>query len=113
MFEGLRRGPAPGTERGEVAVEPGGVGGKVAFPRPHLMNAACKELGETHKGVEREGGRKGVPSGGRGHGGPLTEEDGPGFHFHRRIQVRRRARRGYGEGGNKMSVEKGKQGTVV
>ena len=112
MFEGLRRGPAPGTERGEVAVEPGGVGGKVPVSRPHLMNAACKELGETHKRVGGEGGREGVPGEGRGHGGPLTEEDGPGFLFHRRIRVRRRVRRGYGEGGDKMSVEKGKRGAV-
>ena len=32
MFEGLGGGPAPGTERGKIAVEPGGVSGQVAFP---------------------------------------------------------------------------------
>ena len=41
MFEGLGGGPAPGTEGGEIAVEPGGVGGQIAFPRSHLMNTAC------------------------------------------------------------------------
>ena len=85
VFEGLGGSPAPGTERGEIAVEPGRVGGQIAFSRPHLVNAACKELGETHKGVGGKGGRKGVPGGRRGHGGPLAEEDVPGFLFHRRI----------------------------
>ena len=108
MFEDLGRGPAPGTERGEIAVEPEGVGGKVAFSRPHVMNAACKELGEAHKGVGSEGGRKGVPGVGRGHGGPLAKEDGPGFLFHRRVRVGRRVGRWYGEGGDKVRVEKGK-----
>ena len=82
MLEGLRRGPASGTKRGEDAVEPRGVGGKVAFSGSHLMNAACKELRKTHKGVGGKGGREGVPGRGRGHGGPLAEEDGPGFFLH-------------------------------
>ena len=54
MFEGFGGGPAPGTERGEVAVEPRGVGGQVAFSRPHLMDAASREFGEIHKGVGGE-----------------------------------------------------------
>ena len=113
MFEGLGRGPAPGTERGEIAVEPGGVGGKVAFSRSHLVNTACEKLGEAHKGKGGEGGRKGVSGGGRGHGRPLTKEDGPGFLFHRCIRVRRRVRRGYSEGRDKMRIEKGKRGAVL
>ena len=112
MFEGLGGGLAPGTEGGEIAVEPGGVGGKIAFPRPHLMDAACEELGETHKGMRGEGGRKGVPGRGRGHGGPLAKEDGPGFLFHCCVRVRRWVRRGYGEGGDKMRVEKRQRGAI-
>ena len=85
MFEGLGGGPAPGTERGEITVKPGRVGGQVALFRPHLVNAAGKKLGETHKGVGRKGGREGVSGRRRGHGGPLAKEDGPGFLFQRRV----------------------------
>ena len=85
VFEGLGESPAPRTERGEIAVEPGGVSGQIALTGPHLVDAASKELGETHKVVVSEGGREGVPSGRRGHGGPLAKEDGPGFLLHRSI----------------------------
>ena len=51
MLKGLRGSPAPGTERWEVTVEPGRVGGQVAFSRSHLVNPACQELGETHERV--------------------------------------------------------------
>ena len=113
VFEGLGRRPAPWTERGEIAVEPGGAGGKVAFSRSHLVDAACEKFGEAHKGGKGEGGHKRVPGGGRGHGRPLTKEDGPGFLFHRHVRVRRRVRRGYGEGRGKVWVEKGKQGAIL
>ena len=40
MFEGFGGGRTPWTEGGEFVVEPGGVGGQVAFTRPDLMYAA-------------------------------------------------------------------------
>ena len=113
VFEGLGRGPAPGTERGEFGVEPGGVGGKVAFSGSHLMNAAREEFRKTHKVVRGKGGREGVPGRGRRHGGPLAEEDGPGFLFHCRIRVLGWVGRGDGEGGDKVRVEEGERGAVL
>ena len=113
MLEGLGRGPASWTERGEVAVAPGVVGGEVAFARSHLMNAACEELRKSHKRVGGKGGRERVPGRGRGHGGPLAEEAGPGFLFHCRIRVRGWVGRGDGAGGDKMGVEEGKREAVL
>ena len=69
VFGGLGRGLAPGTERGEIAVEPGGVGGKVADSRSHLVNASCEKFGAAHKGKGGEGGRKRVP----GTGGAMLD----------------------------------------
>jgi len=51
MLKRLSRGTAPGAGGGSVPVVPGRMGCKVAFAQPHLMEAAGKELEETHKGV--------------------------------------------------------------
>ena len=72
VFQGFGGGPAPWTEGGEVAVEPGGVGGQVALTGPHLMYAASYELREAHEGVRCQGGAVGVTRGRRCQGGPLA-----------------------------------------
>ena len=46
-----------------------------------------------------QGGREGVTSGGRGHGRPLAQEDGPGFLLHRLVGVGGGVGRGDREGG--------------
>ena len=88
-------------------VEPGGVSGQVAFPRSHLMDAACQEFRKTHKGVGGQGGREGVTRGGLGQGGPLAEEDGPALFLHGGVRVVGRIRWRDRRGGNKVRVEEG------
>ena len=75
VFEGLGGKPAPRTEGGEIAIEPGRVSGQVAFAGPHLVDSTRQELGETHERVWGQRGCEGVPIGRRGQGGPLAEED--------------------------------------
>ena len=112
MFKGLGGGPAPGTERWEVAVEPGGMSGQVAFSGSHLVNPACQELGKTHERVGGQGGRVGIVVGRGGQGGPLAEEDCPRFLFHCRIGILRGIGRGDHESGDEVSVEEGERGAA-
>ena len=51
VLKGLSRSAAPRAGRGSVSVVSGRMGREVALARPHLMEAASKEFGETHKGV--------------------------------------------------------------
>ena len=72
VLKGLGVQAAPRAEGGQISVEPGGVGGKVAFASSHLMYAAGQELGETHKCVRGEGGVERVARGGGSEGAPLS-----------------------------------------
>ena len=105
MLEGFGGSPAPGAKGGEFTVEPGGMGGQVAFAGSHLVDAACQELGEPHKGVGGEGGSEQVAGKRRGHGGPLAEEDSSGFLLHRRVGVPWWIRGRDRQSGEEMRVE--------
>ena len=54
VLKGLSRSAAPRADGGSVAIVPGRMGCQVAFARPHLVEAAGKELREAHEGIGRE-----------------------------------------------------------
>ena len=56
MLESLWLTPAPGAGCVGVFVEPGGVGGQVAFCHSHLVDSSHPKLPQAHEGVWREGG---------------------------------------------------------
>jgi len=66
MLKGFSRTAAPWAGRGSVPIVPGRVCSHVAFARPDLMEAAGKELGEAHEGMERKRGKVSVVRGGGG-----------------------------------------------
>jgi len=55
-MEGFWSGSTTGAGGVGVIVEPGGVGGQVAFSCSHLVDSACHKLSQPHKGVWCEGG---------------------------------------------------------
>ena len=59
-----------------------------------------------------QGGRERIPGGWGGHGGPLAEEDRPGFLFPRCVGITGRVGGGNHEGGDQMWVEEGEQGAA-
>ena len=79
MLEGLGGGAAPGAERWQVLVEPGGLGSKIALASPHLMDVAGKKFGEAHECLGGEGGAVSVSWGWGSKGGPLPQEDSCGL----------------------------------
>ena len=52
--------PTKVAERGVVSIEPGGVGGQVAFLGINLVDAACHKLPQSHERMRREAQRVGV-----------------------------------------------------
>ena len=73
MPERFRFDPASRAGSVGVLVEPGGVGGQVAFRRSHLVNPSCSKLPQTHERVRGEGGRIVVVWGSGCVGGPVLE----------------------------------------
>ena len=64
ILEGVWSGSALGAGCVGVIVEPGGVGGQLAFSCLHLVDSSCQKLPQTHKGVWGEGGGVFVVRGG-------------------------------------------------
>jgi len=54
-----------------VLIEPGEMGGDVAFGQAHLLDAPGHELPQSHKGVRGQAGGILVVEGGRGVGVPI------------------------------------------
>lgn len=79
VFEGFGGEPTPRTERGELLVEPSGVGGEVASSGSYLMDTQGYEVAETDEGMWGRGGNEPVSQGRPNQGRPVAEEDGSGF----------------------------------
>ena len=113
MLKGFSLGAAPGAERRGVPIKTGGMGCKVAFARPHLMEMTGYEFGEAHEGVGRERRWVRVAWGWRSERAPLQEEDRPGFFSEGGVQVRGSFHRGDGQGRDQLAVVGRKEKPVL
>jgi len=77
MLEGLWFDSTSGTGCVRVVVEPGGVGGQVAFCRSHLMDPSCHKPSWTHERMRGEGGGIVVVWGSGRIGSPVLQEHVP------------------------------------
>jgi len=78
MLEGLVSDPASGAGWVGIIVEPGAVGGQVAFSYSHLVDPPCHKLLQSYKRVWGEGGGLFVIRGSGCIGGLVLEEHVPG-----------------------------------
>ena len=77
MLEGFWSYLASGAGCVRVLVEPGGVGGQVAFRRSPLVDPSCHKVPQAHEGMRREGGGIVVVWGSGYVGGPILEKHVP------------------------------------
>ena len=77
MVEGDWFDPASGAGWVGVLVEPGRVGGQVAFRHSHLVDPCCHKLRQTHEKMRGEGGGIVVVLGSGYGSGQVLEEHVP------------------------------------
>jgi len=113
VLKGLSRSAASRAGGGSGPVVPGSMDHKVALAQPHLMKAASKEFGETHKGGGSKRGEVCIVRRWMGKSGQMQEEDYPRFFFQDDIQVRGGIRREDGQGRDQLGVRELKEKPVL